>query len=75
MDTYIKKIGNLWYAFGSYRDTYQVISIGGDCPKEGGLWVAQGFTDEAIKYVASGSPTRSAAYQKARRYGNYCGEV
>lgn len=74
MNTYIKKIENLWYAFGSYGN-YQVISIGNDCPKEGGLWFAQGFTDGAIKYVASGSPTRSAAYQKARRHGNYQGEV
>lgn len=72
--TYIKKIDGKWYAFAGNAEEGQVYSIGSDCPKYGcalfGRW-----TDEGIKYVASSSPSRGAAYQKARRYGTYRGEV
>lgn len=73
-DTYISKVGEHWYAFAADPSTYQVYSIGRDCPADGGVWVAS-LTDEGIKYVSSWSPTRHAAYEKARRNGHYCGEL
>lgn len=71
MDTNIKQIDGNWFAFGS--DGNNVYSIGNDSPKMGGLWVAKP-TCSGIKYVASVSPTREAAYAKAKRNGSYCGE-
>lgn len=76
METYIRQIDGNWYAFGGDWDKYQVYSIGADCPpseNNGACWCAK-WTDSGIKYVASKSPTRAAAYQKARRHGVYCGE-
>ena len=73
-NTYITKIDDHWYAFAADQENYQVYSIGSDCPKGGGVWVAH-LCDEGIKYVASWSPSRAAAYQKARRNGYYCGEI
>lgn len=73
-DTYIRKIDNRWYAFAADPKNYQVYSIGRDCPKDGGVWTAS-LTDAGIQYVATWSSTRSAAYQKARRNGYYCGEI
>lgn len=74
MDTYISFVDGHWYAFAADQKTYQVYSIGGDCPKDGGCWFAP-LTDAGIKYVSSWSPSRPAAYQKARRNGHYCGEI
>lgn len=71
MKTYIKCIEGRWYAFEG--DNGQVYSIGSDNPPEGGRWFARG-TNHGIRYVASPSPTRSAAYQRARRWGEYSGE-
>lgn len=72
--TYITNIDGRWYAYAGSKERHQVYSIGSDDPKGGGLWAAH-WTAEGIQYVATSSPTRKAAYQKARRWGNYCGEV
>ena len=69
--TAIACIAGNWYAF-AYNST-EVYSIGRDSPKDGGLWFAKN-TDSGIMYVASPSPSRNAAYQKAKRHGTYCGE-
>lgn len=72
MKTAIKCIDGKWYAF-AYDDNGNVYSLGRDSPKEGGHWFAR-RTDAGIVYVANCSPTRKAAYQKARRNGVYVGE-
>lgn len=74
MDTYIRKINGQWYAFEGRqgKNGYQALSIGADDP-ESGRWFGP-WTDDGISYVATPSPNRKAAYQKARRAGNYCGE-
>lgn len=73
MNTYITKIDGRWYAFAGDLQKDQVYSIGADNPEDG-TWCAR-WNDTGIKYVATYSSSRSGAYQKARRYGNYCGEV
>ena len=70
--TYIAEVNGNWYAFEGNVSNGQVFSIGADNP-ERGRWMAR-CTSGGIKYVASPSPTRKAAYQKAKRHGNYCGE-
>lgn len=72
MNTYIRQINGKWYAFACDEKNGQVYSIGSDSPKNA-MWFAP-RTDSGIQYVATCSRTRSAAYQKARRHGNYCGE-
>ena len=72
MKTAIKCIDGKWYAF-AYDDNGEVYSIGADNPRDGGRWFARP-TDGGIKYVSTPSPTRKAAYQKARRNGVYVGE-
>lgn len=77
MKNYITNIDGIWYAFAGDDKSDQVYSIGSDNPgKEsgGGRWVSR-WNDRGIKYVASPSPSRSAAYSKARRHGGYGGEV
>ena len=69
--TYIKNIDGKWYAFEGDLRKNQVYSIGSDNPADG-RWCAN-WCDSGIKYVASPSPTRQAAYQKARRHGIYGG--
>lgn len=69
--TAIKKIGEGWYAFAF--DAGHVFSVGADNPQDGGRWFA-GRTDSGILYVSTPSPSRNAAYQKARRNGEYAGE-
>ena len=71
LGTAIKCIDGNWYAF-AYSES-EVYSIGTDCPRGSGRWFAS-CTDSGIKYVASPSPTRKAAYNKAKRYGRYTGE-
>lgn len=73
MNTYIRQIDGKWYAFGADKDNNMVYSIGSDCP-DGGVWYGS-WTDSGIKYVAYSSPSRRAAYQKARRCGKYSGEA
>lgn len=71
-NTYIREIDGDWYAFAGDKEKVQVYSIGSDNLKYG-RWCAR-WTDNGIRYVVSKSPTRSAAYQKARRHGRYMGE-
>lgn len=72
MNTYIRNINGSWFAFSGNKDKNQVYSIGADSPKEG-AWFGN-WTDGGILYVATKSPTRTAAYRKARRNGTYMGE-
>ena len=74
MRTYITNIDGKWYAFAGDAENGQVYSIGRDNPEDGGTWTAK-WTDGGIKYVARSSASRAAAYSKARRYGDYSGEV
>lgn len=74
MKTYITCINGRWYAFAGDVHRNQVYGIGRDCPPGGGLYYAR-WTDSGVEYVATASPTRSAAYQKARRAGEYGGET
>lgn len=74
METYIKKIDSKWYAFAADKQKDQVYSIGADNPRYGSQWCSR-WTDDGIKYVASSSPSRSAAYKKAFRHGEYRGEI
>ena len=74
MNTYIKKIDEMWYAFAGDMNRSEVYSIGADNPKDGGQWFAR-WTASGIKYVASPSTSRSGAYKRACRHGDYCGEV
>lgn len=71
-NTYIREIDGDWYAFAGNKDKAQVYSIGSDDP-ERGRWCAS-WTNLGVRYVATKSPTRNAAYQKARRHGKYMGE-
>ena len=73
MKTYIKNIDGHWYAFAADETKNQVHSIGADSPRNG-TWCSR-WTDSGIRYVATRSPSRSAAYQKAKRYGEYAGEI
>jgi len=74
MATYISKIGDWWYAYEWNLEKNEVYSIGDDNPKEGGRWYAR-FSDVGIKYVAMPLATRSGAYKKARRCGEYGGVI
>ena len=75
MKTMISYIGGKWYAYAIWGDN--VYSIGADSAgarRSGGYaWTAR-WTDSGIQYVSSPSASRAAAYQKARRYGEYGGE-
>ena len=71
MNTYIKEIEGKWYAFAGDETKNQVYSIGNDSPKNGRFFAR--WNDSGIKYVSCCSPTKSAARQKAKRHGNYCG--
>ena len=77
MNTYIREIDGKWYAFGGSPFNAQVYSIGRDNPTKsscGMCWCAK-WVESGIKYVASPSPSRRAAIQKARRAGEYKGEA
>ena len=74
MKTYIQNINGKWYAYAADAERYQVYSIGRDNPAGGRCWVSK-WTDAGVMYVASPSPTRAAAYQKARKWGDYSGEI
>lgn len=71
--TYITQIDGKWYAFEGNEKDGKVLSIGADNP-ENGRWTAN-WTDAGIQYITSPSPTRKAAYQKARRHGTYAGKI
>ena len=72
MKTYIANIDDKWYAFGEFGDS-QFCSIGRDAPKK--CWCVANRSEGGIKYVASPSASRQAAYQKAKRYGEYSGII
>lgn len=75
--TYISKVNDQYYAFAGDLAKDQVYSIGADQPpKESGAdcYFAR-WSDGGIVYVASPSPSRKAAYAKAKRNGDYFGEV
>lgn len=76
--TYITQIDGKWYAYEGDKFVNRVYSIGSDSDSakaSGGYrWSAQ-WNDAGIKYVASPSASRNAAYQKAHRHGEYGGEV
>lgn len=71
--TYIRQIDGKWYAFAGDEVNVQVYSVGPDSP-EGG-WFCGSWTDNGIKQAAHWGPckTRSGAYKKAKKYGEYCG--
>ena len=75
--TYIQKINGEYYAFAGDTEKDQVYSIGADCPpKNSGCYLYVGrWSDNGIMRVASASPTRKAAVAKAKRHGDYFGEV
>ena len=78
MKTYIQQIDGKWYAYAACEEKYQVYSIGNDskdAQEAGGQCYVARWTDAGVKYVASASASRNAAYQKARRYGDYNGEI
>ena len=75
--TYITEINGKYYAFAGDTAKDQVYSIGADQPsKDSGffrrvsVWSLHG-----VLYVASPSPNRNAAIAKAKRHGDYFGEV
>lgn len=77
MKTYIQMIDGKWYAYAASSEQYQVYSIGNDNPprETGGSRYVARWTDAGVKYVASPSPSRDAAYRKARKHGEYSGEI
>lgn len=78
MKTYIQNIDGKWYAYAADVDRYQVYSIGSDSndaiANGGSRWVAK-WTNKGVQYVANPCPSRTAAYSKARRHGEYSGEI
>ena len=76
MKTYIREIDGKWYAFAAHGDN-QVRSIGADNPPKdsGSTAYFASWSDNGIKYISSSSASRKAAYEKARRYGEYQGEA
>lgn len=75
--TYISKIDGQYYAFAGDTVNDQVYSIGRDRPPKlsgTGCYFAR-WSNSGITWVASPSPSRNAAYAKARRHGDYFGEV
>lgn len=78
MKTYIQQIDGEWYAYAASAERYQVYSIGSDSQgaiDSGARCYVGRWNDEGVKRVASASASRNAAYQKARRYGEYDGEI
>jgi len=78
MKTYIQQIEGKWYAYAADESKYQVYSIGSDSQgaiDSGARCYVARWTDSGVKYIASPSPSRNAAYQKAHRHGEYNGEI
>lgn len=75
--TYITKISGVYYAFAGDLKNNQVYSIGADNPpkESGGSVYFANWTDGGIVWVASPSPNKKAAIAKARRHGEYSGEI
>ena len=77
LKTYITKINGEYYAFAGDTAKDQVYSIGADQPPQdsGGCCYFAGWSTCGIPYVATPSPNRKAAVAKAKRHGEYRGEV
>ena len=77
LKTYVTKINGEWYAFAGDTSKDQVYSIGKDQPPKGsgGYCYFASWSDSGIPYVATPSPNRKAAVAKAKRNGDYFGEV
>ena len=78
MYTCITKINGRWYAYAVDHAKRQVQSIGKDsngAKRQGGYAYIAHWDTVGIRYVATSSPSRAAAYQKAKRHGDYFGEV
>ena len=75
--TYITQINGKYYAFAGDKEKDQVYSIGSDQPpKETGSYCYfASWSNNGIPYVATPSPNRRAAIAKAKRNGDYFGEV
>lgn len=77
-NTYISQIDGRWYAYAANASANQVYSIGSDtiaAKQQGCRCYCAKWTDDGIKYVSSPSPTKNAAIARARRAGDYQGEV
>ena len=79
MNTYVMMIGHEWYAFaGNLRDN-QVYSIGKDNPPKSNpvadCYFASFNEGAGVPWVAKPSPNRKAAVSKAKRHGDYSGEL
>ena len=74
--TYIRQIDGKWYAFEGDVQNNQVLSLGSDNPPPtlGSRYIAR-WTDKGIKYVSSPSRSRAAAIQRAKKHGDFQGEL
>lgn len=73
--TGIANINGKWYAFEFNESKNQVYSIGEDNQGlENGCCYCARFNESGVQYVSTPSPTRHAAYNKAKRAGDYAGE-
>ncbi len=75
--TYISKVNGKYYAFAGDIKKDQVYSIGADNPprETGADCYFASWSIGGIPRVASPSTTRRAAVAKAKRHGEYGGEV
>lgn len=75
--TYITNISGSWYAFAGDTVKDQVYSIGADQPPKdsSACCYFASWSTGGIPQVASPSPNRRAAVAKAKRHGDYFGEV
>lgn len=77
LKTYVAKIRGEYYAFAGDIAKDQVYSIGKDNPPKesgAGCYFASWSTG-GIPWVATPSPSRKCAVAKAKRHGEYGGEV
>lgn len=74
--TYIKQLDGEWYAFAADADEDQVFSIGRDNPSpQMGKRYCAPWTNRGIKIVSTPSPSRAAALKRAKRHGEFGGEI
>lgn len=75
MRTYIANVQGRWYAFRADISLNRVLAIGNDRPLDASKQYAGSLTASGVRFASLPCPTRSAAYQKARRNGEYAGEL